>query len=175
MLVWSVFPPRQSFFTKAKPCLVWKFQLWIFTERQHWITIDMNFQKRPPYSTDPKNSPKRARPKESWRRIQERVQGDRQSQQQETPSKKQVKEILIFSLPRIEQLFVLLCSSSRPRGESHREMFGLKACRPLSMQQPVLVVLAWPGAAGEGVDHLELLDHLDHLDLITWNSSTLIL
>ena len=174
MLVSSVFPPRQSFFTKAKPCLVWKFQLWIFTERQHWKTIDIYFQNRPPLNRS-QNSPKRARPKESWRRIQERVQGDRQSQQQETPSNKQVKEILLFSLPRIEQLFVLLCSSSRPRGESHREMFGLKACRPLSMQQPVLVVLAWPGASGEGVDHLELLDHLDHLDLITWNSSTLIL
>ena len=62
---------------------------------------------------------------------------------------------------------MLIRRSPGARGKGHWEIWRLKTCRPLSSQQPVLVVLAGPGAVGEGVDHLELLvPHLVEEQLI---------
>ena len=53
---------------------------------------------------------------------------------------------------------MLLCSGSSPRGEGDGEIWRLKTGRPLTCQQPVLVVLAGASAVGQGVDDLELLN-----------------
>ena len=53
---------------------------------------------------------------------------------------------------------MLLCSGSSPRGEGDGKIWRLKTRRPLTCQQPVLVVLAGASAVSQGVDNLELLD-----------------